>query len=95
MLWTVAVSLIIFWLLGMLSGYTMGNFIHIALVVAIIAMLVQVEDDCSDFGLGRTRARHSKRRGDSRSGMILPKLDMLSAEKVLQPIISPQTYREE
>ena len=95
MLWTIAVSLIIFWLLGLVSGYTMGNFIHIALVVAIIAMLVQAEDDCSDFGLSRTRVRHSRRRVVSRSGKILPKLAILSAERVSQPIISPQTYREE
>ncbi len=94
-MWTIAVSLIIFWLLGLVSGYTMGNFIHILLVIAIIAMLVQVEDDCSDFGPGRTRVRYSKRRVVSRSRKILPKLAILSGEKVSQPIISPQTYREE
>jgi hypothetical protein len=95
MLWTIAVSLIIFWLLGLVSGYTMGNFIHIALFIAIVAMLVQVEDDCSDLGPGRTRVRHSKRMVVSRSGKILPKLAILSGEKVSQRIISPQTYREE
>jgi low affinity Fe/Cu permease len=42
MLWTIAVILIILWLLGLLSGYTMGNFIHILLVVAIIVVLVRV-----------------------------------------------------
>ena len=42
MLWTIAVILIILWLLGLVSGYTMGNFIHILLVVAIIVVLVRV-----------------------------------------------------
>ena len=42
MLWTIAVILIILWLLGLLSGYTMGNFIHILLVIAIIVVLVRV-----------------------------------------------------
>jgi hypothetical protein len=67
MFWTIAVSLIIFWLVGLVSGYTMSNFIHIALVVAIIAMLVQVEDDCSDVGPGRTGVRDSERRVVSRA----------------------------
>jgi len=42
MLWTIAVVLIILWLLGLVSGYTMGNFIHILLVIAIVVVLVRV-----------------------------------------------------
>jgi hypothetical protein len=42
MLWTIAVVLVILWLLGLVSGYTMGSFIHILLVVAIIVVLVRV-----------------------------------------------------
>jgi hypothetical protein len=42
MLWTIAVILIIMWLLGMVSSYTMGGFIHILLVIAIISVLVSV-----------------------------------------------------
>jgi hypothetical protein len=42
MLWTIAVLLIILWLLGMLSSYTLGGFIHILLLVAIIAVLVRI-----------------------------------------------------
>lgn len=87
MLWTIAVLLVKFWLLGLVSGYEMGNFIHIALFFAIIAMLVQVEDDCSDFGPGRTRVGRSKRKVVSRSGMILRKSAVLSGEKVSQPTI--------
>jgi hypothetical protein len=40
MLWTIAVVLVILWMLGLVSGYTMGNFIHILLVVAIIVVIV-------------------------------------------------------
>jgi hypothetical protein len=42
MLWTIAVILIILWLLGLVSGYTIGNFIHILLVIAIIIVLVRI-----------------------------------------------------
>ena len=42
MLWTIAVVLVILWLLGLVTGYTMGYFIHILLVVAIIFVLVSV-----------------------------------------------------
>jgi low affinity Fe/Cu permease len=42
MLYTLALILIILWLLGMVSGYTMGNFIYILLVVAIVLVLVRV-----------------------------------------------------
>ncbi len=42
MLWTIAVVLIILWLLGFVSSYTMGGFIHILLVVAIIVVLFRV-----------------------------------------------------
>lgn len=42
MLWTIAVVLIVLWLLGLVSSYTMGGFIHILLVVAIIVVLLNV-----------------------------------------------------
>jgi hypothetical protein len=42
MLWTIAVILIVLWLLGLVSSYTMGGFIHILLVVAIIVFLVGI-----------------------------------------------------
>jgi len=42
MLWTLCAILIILWLLGFVSGYTMGGLIHILLVVAIIIVLVRV-----------------------------------------------------
>ena len=42
MLWTVAVILIILWLLGLVSSYTMGGVIHILLVIAIIVVLVRL-----------------------------------------------------
>jgi hypothetical protein len=42
MLWTICVILIVLWLLGIISSYTMGGFIHILLVIAIIVVLVRV-----------------------------------------------------
>jgi hypothetical protein len=42
MLWTIAVILVILWLLGLVSSYTMGGFIHILLVIAIILVLLRV-----------------------------------------------------
>ncbi len=42
MLYTLAVILIVAWLLGLVSSYTMGGFIHILLVVAIVVVLVRI-----------------------------------------------------
>ena len=42
MLWTIALILIVLWLLGLVSSYTMGGFIHALLVIAVIGILVQV-----------------------------------------------------
>ena len=95
MLWTIAVVLVILWMLGLASSYTTGNFIHSLLFFAIVAMLIQIEDDCSDYDSGRTRKRFLKRQLIYRTRKILPKLATISQEKGSQPIISPETYREE
>jgi hypothetical protein len=42
MLYTIAVVLIVLWLLGLVTSYTMGGFIHVLLVVAVIMILVNV-----------------------------------------------------
>jgi hypothetical protein len=48
MLWTIFTVLLVLWLLGMVSNYTMGGFIHVLLVVAIAIFLIRV------IGGGRT-----------------------------------------
>jgi len=42
MLETIAIILVIFWLLGLVSSYTMGGFIHVLLVVAVVVILIRV-----------------------------------------------------
>lgn len=42
MLWIIATVLIALWLLGMVTAYTMGGFIHILLVIAVIVVLVRI-----------------------------------------------------
>jgi hypothetical protein len=42
MLWTIFVVLLVLWLLGLVTSYTMGGFIHILLVVAIVVVLIRV-----------------------------------------------------
>lgn len=42
MLWTVAVVLLVLWVLGLVSSYTLGGFIHILLVAAIVMVLVNL-----------------------------------------------------
>jgi hypothetical protein len=42
MLWTLFVILLVMWLLGMVTNYTMNGFIHILLVVAIVVMLIRL-----------------------------------------------------
>lgn len=42
MLYTIAVVMLILWLLGLITAYTMGGFIHILLVIAIVVVLLRV-----------------------------------------------------
>ena len=42
MLWTIFVILLVMWLLGLISGYTVGGLVHILLVIAIIVVVIQV-----------------------------------------------------
>ena len=42
MLWTIFVILLVLWLLGVVSGYTLGNFIYVLLVIAIVLFLVRL-----------------------------------------------------
>jgi hypothetical protein len=42
MLWTIAVVLLALWLLGLMTAYTMGGFIHVLLVIAIVVTLMRV-----------------------------------------------------
>jgi Family of unknown function (DUF5670) len=42
MLWTIVVILVVLWLLGLVTSYTMGGLIHILLVVAIVVVLIRV-----------------------------------------------------
>jgi hypothetical protein len=41
-LWTIFVILLILWLLGLVSGYTIGGFIHILLVIAVVVLLIRL-----------------------------------------------------
>ena len=42
MLWTIAVILDVLWLLGMVSSYTMGGFLHLLLVLAVVVMVLRL-----------------------------------------------------
>jgi hypothetical protein len=42
MLWTIFVILLVLWLLGVVTSYTMGGFIHVLLVLAIVVVLIRV-----------------------------------------------------
>jgi ABC-type polysaccharide/polyol phosphate export permease len=42
MLWTIAVILVIMWLLGMVTSYTLGGLLHLLLVLALIAVLIRI-----------------------------------------------------
>ena len=42
MLWTIFVVLLVLWLLGIVSSYTMGGFIHILLVLALVVLVIQL-----------------------------------------------------
>lgn len=42
MLWTIFVILLVLWLLGLVTSYTLGGFIHILLVIAVAVLLIQL-----------------------------------------------------
>lgn len=42
MLWTIAIILIVLWLLGLVTSYTLGGFIHVLFVIAIIIVIVRI-----------------------------------------------------
>ena len=42
MLYTIAIILIVLWLLGMVSSYTMGGFVHVLLIIAVVVVLVRI-----------------------------------------------------
>jgi hypothetical protein len=42
MLWTIFVILLVLWLLGMVSSYTLGGFIHLLLLLAVVAVIIQL-----------------------------------------------------
>ena len=42
MLWTIFVILVILWLLGLISGHTIGGFIHVLLVIAVVVVLIRI-----------------------------------------------------
>jgi hypothetical protein len=42
MLWTIAIILLVLWLLGMVSSYTLGGFVHVLLILAVIAVVIRL-----------------------------------------------------
>jgi len=42
MLWTIIVILLVLWLLGLVSSYTLGGFIHLLLVIAVVVLIIQL-----------------------------------------------------
>jgi hypothetical protein len=42
MLWTIFVILLVLWLLGLITGYTIGGFIHILIVIAIVVVVIRI-----------------------------------------------------
>jgi hypothetical protein len=42
MLWTIAIILLVLWLVGMVSSYTLGGFLHVLIILAVIAVIVRL-----------------------------------------------------
>ncbi len=62
MLGTIVVVLVTLWLTGFVSGYTTDDFTHILLAVAIIALLIKFEDECSEYGSSHMSERKLRSR---------------------------------
>ena len=67
MLWTIAVILVVMWLLGMVSSYTLGGFLHLLLVLAIIAVLINIIRAAAPSDVERRPEPHSA--GGDREGV--------------------------
>jgi hypothetical protein len=78
MLWTIAVVLVIMWLLGLVSGYTMGSFIHIPFVAAVALLVVSLSQEVMinrklrNILSGRDPNRDSKRGHKRLTGHAIP-----------------------
>jgi hypothetical protein len=94
MLWAILLFFLVLWMLGLVSGYAMDNIAHIPLFIAIVALLFQIEDECSNYGSGFTKKRYFKRQFIHRSERILPRPTPLSGEKDSKFINSRPPYRE-
>ena len=46
MLWTIFVILLVLWLLGLVTSYTVGGFVHILLVLAVVVLVIQLLQGC-------------------------------------------------
>jgi hypothetical protein len=42
MLWTIFIILLVLWVLGLVTSYTMGGFIHVLLVIAVVVLIIQL-----------------------------------------------------
>ena len=42
MLWTIFIILLVLWLLGLVTSYTMGGFIHVLIVIAVVVLIIQL-----------------------------------------------------
>ena len=59
MLWAIAAVLVILWFLGLLTGYTMGLFIHVLIAAAIVLLVISVKQEVSIYdGLKETSPAH-------------------------------------
>ena len=66
MLWTIFVLLLVLWMLGLVTSYTLGGFIHILLIVAIAVLCIQlISGRRASNGL-KHRPRHSQRQRNHR-----------------------------
>ena len=65
MLWTIAIILVVLWALGLVSSYTLGGFIHILLVLAIIALVVGLLQRRRVAWIGKDQEVLGKRVGEA------------------------------
>ena len=42
MLWTIAIILVVLWALGLITSYTMGGFVHVLIVLAVVTVLIRI-----------------------------------------------------
>ena len=75
MLWTIAAMLVTLWLLGLITGYTMGLFIHVLIAAAIVLLVISINQEVGIYQELKERLRAPRYKKVNEDVLRVPKVD--------------------